>query len=605
VYLPGAGWVGLDPTSGLFAGEGHIPLACTPEPRSAAPITGLVDPCEVEFEFDMSVTRVVETPRVTLPYSGAQWEAIVALGHAVDADLKAGDVRLTMGGEPTFVSQEHGNREEWNTAAVGPTKRPRGDDLTRRLAERFAPGALLHHGQGKWYPGEQLPRWATSVIWRRDGVPIWRNPGLLAGESAPRNAHLGGAQGFLEKLAERLGLSSAFVAPAYEDPWYFLHREGALPPEMDPLEAELDDPMERDRLRRVFGRGLGQPAGFVLPLQRWNSRDQRRWASALWQTRHGRLMLVPGDAAMGYRLPLSSLPRIPAASYPHIIHQDPFEAIGPLPDPRAGQPMAHGELPNPHGMAQPRDLLEPQEVPGGVQVRTALTVEPRDGLLHVFLPPVETGADFVELVAALEDTAANAGTRIRIEGYMPPLHSGMQLIKVTPDPGVLEVNIHPAHDWGELVAITTGIYEDAYRARLCTEKFMLDGRHTGTGGGNHIVVGGRTPADSPFLRRPDLLGSLITYWQHHPSLSYLFSGLFIGPTSQAPRVDEARQDMLYELELALAQLPGPGQSCPPWLVDRVLRNLLVDVTGNTHRTEICIDKLYSPDSATGRLGLVE
>ena len=607
VYLPGAGWVGLDPTSGLFAGEGHIPLACTPEPRSAAPITGLVDECEVEFDFAMSVTRVVETPRVTLPYRDDQWDAIDALGRAVDADLAKDDVRLTMGGEPTFVSQEHGNREEWNTAAVGPTKRPRADDLTRRVAARFAPGALLHHGQGKWYPGEQLPRWALSVIWRRDGVPVWRNPGLIARDEDARDATLGSAQGFLEKLAERLGLSPAFVQSAYEDPWHFLHREGELPPNVDPLDSQLDDPMERDRLRRVFDRGLGQATGFVLPLQRWNSQDRgRRWVSELWETRQGRLMLVPGDASLGYRLPLSSLPHLPEASYPHIIHQDPFEAVGPLQDPRAGEaPLDQSALPSPHDAMRPRDLLEPEQVPGEVTVRTALTVEPRDGRLHVFLPPVETAADFVDLIAALEDTAADTGVRVRIEGYTPPAHEAMEVIKVTPDPGVIEVNVQPAHSWGELVEITTGLYEDAYRARLCTEKFMLDGRHTGTGGGNHIVVGGATPSDSPFLRRPDLLGSLITYWQHHPSLSYLFSGLFIGPTSQAPRVDEARQDLLYELDLALAQLPGPDASCPPWLVDRTLRNLLVDVTGNTHRAEICIDKLYSPDSATGRLGLVE
>lgn len=601
VYLPGAGWIGLDPTSGLFAGEGHIPLACSPEPSSAAPITGGLDECEVEFEHLMSVERVWEAPRVTKPYSEAQWQAILALGRQIDDDLSKHDVRLTMGGEPTFVALDYPDDDEWNTDALGPNKRHLAADLFHRLREHYAPNALVHFGQGKWYPGEQLPRWSLNCFWRRDGEPLWHEPKLLADEKRGYGATAATAERFLAALAERLGVDGGNVFPAYEDWFYYLWRERKLPDNVTPDDARLSDPLERERLRKVFEQGLDAVVGHVLPLARQVVGEG--WQSGRWFLRDEHCRLLPGDSALGYRLPLDSLPWVSQADYPYINPVDPSQSLPPLPSPAQVQRQLRGVWRGASANVQSARPASGQSAAG--IVRTALCAEPREGRLYLFMPPLAHLEDYLQLVAAIEAVAAELNCPVLMEGYEPPLDPRLQYFRVTPDPGVIEVNIHPSASWEELVERCEFLYEAARQSRLSSEKFMLDGRHTGTGGGNHFVLGGATPSDSPFLRRPDLLRSLISYWHNHPSLSYLFSGLFIGPTSQAPRVDEARNDALYELEIAFAQMPEPGRDCPPWLVDRLLRNLLVDVTGNTHRAEFCIDKLYSPDSASGRLGLLE
>jgi len=607
VYLPGAGWIGLDPTSGLLAGEGHIPLAATPDPQSAAPIDGALDECEVKFDVAMTVTRIHESPRVTKPYSDEQWRAIDALGHRLDADLAKLDVRLTMGGEPTFVSIDDYDGAEWNSAALGPAKRLRADDLIRRLRTRFAPGAFLHFGQGKWYPGEPLPRWAFAAYWRTDGEPVWDDPHLLADETT-RSANTGElAECFVRALAARFGLADRWIMPAYEDAMYYLWKERNLPSNVDPHRSELRDPLERARLARIFGAGLDAVVGHVLPLRRRPAAEGTGWVSSPWFLRNGRLYLIPGDSPIGLRLPLDSQPWTTPADLPTVTEPDPLAGQPALPPRRQFvATVASARVPNPDETpaVPPTDRTPLPGESAPWIVRTALCVEPREGRVQVFLPPVEALEDYLEIVTAIEATAAALGTPVVLEGYPPPADARLSVLKVTPDPGVLEVNIHPSATWSDLVVRTTGVYEDARESRLGAEKFMLDGRHTGTGGGNHIVLGGPTPADSPFLRRPDLLRSLITYWQHHPALSYLFSGLFIGPTSQSPRIDEARLDAVRELEIAFAQIP-PAGGCPPWLADRVLRHLLVDSTGNTHRAEFCIDKLYPPESASGRLGLLE
>jgi uncharacterized protein (DUF2126 family)/transglutaminase-like putative cysteine protease len=629
VYLPGAGWVGLDPTSGLLAGEGHIPLACTPEPGAAAPVTGAVDKAEVEFEHHMNVARVWEAPRVTKPYTEEQWTEIEKLGHAIDAQLLAGDVRLTMGGEPTFVSVDDPDGAEWNTKAMGPDKRRLAIDVYNRLKQKYAPQGFSHFGQGKWYPGEQLPRWSLNCFWRRDGEPIWTNPALLDDETRDRGVTAEVAGVFLAGVARRLGLAPEHIFATFEDAFYYMWRERRLPSNVDPFKSKLEDPQERARLAKVFEQGLDAVVGHVLPVSRDPSGT--RWRTGPWFLRRERCYLMPGDSPVGYRLPLDSQPWVTKGDYPYMYEPDPMAPLAPMPraadirrqvsgetpkmgsDPifeRPGSKFGSDKKMGSEPVAVRNGVVAPGAPPrflesAGDITRTAMCAEPRDGTLYIFMPPTDKLEEYLELVAAVEATAEDLNTAVVLEGYEPPKDPRLNRFSVTPDPGVIEVNIHPSGSWDELVDRTTHLYDAARQSRLTTEKFMIDGRHTGTGGGNHFVLGGATPADSPFLRRPDLLRSLLAYWHNHPSLSYLFSGLFIGPTSQAPRIDEARNDSLYELELAFKQLPPVGQTAPPWLVDRLFRNLLIDSTGNTHRAEFCIDKMFSPDGNTGRLGLLE
>ena len=638
VYLPGAGWIGLDPTSGLLAGEGHIPLACTPDPSSAAPISGAVDECECKFDFEMSVTRIYESPRVTKPYDEEQWGRIEVLGHAIDADLNKEDVRLTMGGEPTFVSLDDPDGAEWNFTAVSPKKRLLSGELIKRLRKQFAPGSLLHYGQGKWYPGEPLPRWALAAYWRKDGVPIWKDDALIADESQNYGHGPREAKELLTRIATLTGADPKHLIPAYEDAFYYTWKERRFPINVTPEQSNLKDKQERERIARIFQQGLSNVVGYSLPIKRLND----GWISGSWFLRDDdTLWLIPGDSPMGLRLPLDSIPWVAEKDFPWLRQPDPSQEHWPeLPKEfpyrvrpelsgqrflaGAGAASAPGQGRGQRaqklgdtGPVRPELELPPDEnpmrrpAPGQSApwiIRTALCVEPRHGRLHVFMPPVETTQDYLDLIAGIETAVTEMGVPVIIEGETPPKDPRLNKLAVTPDPGVIEVNLHPSKTWDELVARTNILYEEARQTRLGTEKFMLDGRHTGTGGGNHIIIGGETPADSPVLRRPDLLRSLLTYWQNHPSLSWLFSGLFIGPTSQAPRVDEARNDSLYELEVAFKELDrqtGKFGKTPPWLVDRLFRNLLIDSSGNTHRAEFSIDKLYAPESASGRLGLVE
>lgn len=594
VYLPGAGWVGLDPTSGLFAGEGHVPLCCTPNPSSAAPISGSLEGgVKAELHHEMSVERILEMPRVTKPFSDDQWKKIDSLGDVVEQHLQAGDVRLTMGGEPTFVSIDDREDNAWHYGALGGDKKALAKDMLYRLKDRFATGALHMFTQGKWYPGEILPRWAMPCVWRADGVPVWTKPKLLADPDTDLGHTLDDAKEFLTTLGEALGVPTSYVLGAREDTPYYLWKDRRMPLSDEIMEADVFEKAERERLQKLLDGDLNTPVGFVLPLHYSHAREQ--WVSNRWTFKSGHLVLLAGDSPIGTRLPLSSLPN-PIEAEKEIVPDRAYNDMkGALPSAKAIKKRLSGH--------KDWDTASYRDDPNGL-IKMALCAEVRGGVLHIFLPPIAWSEHFLELITAIEATAKATGIPVVLEGYGAPSDPRLVSMSVTPDPGVIEVNVQPAENWTALKNITQTVYEEGRLARLSTEKFMLDGRRTGTGGGNHIVLGAIHPDDSPFLRRPDVLRSFIAFWQNHPSLSYLFAGSYIGPTSQAPRIDEARHDSMYELEIAFAQIPDDGDIAP-WMVDRLFRNLLVDLTGNTHRAEFCIDKLFSPDSERGRLGLLE
>ncbi len=561
VFLPGAGWIGLDATSGLFAAEGHIPLVCTPSAGQAAPIGGTVEAAGVTFSHEMTVRRVDEPARLSKPYSEAEWEQVRAVAHGIDHELKAHDVRLTMGGEPTYVGIDEPESMQWNLEALGEIKRTRGLTLIRRLRERTAPGGLLHFGQGKWYPGEPLPRWAFHCISRTDGVPVWENAELIDREEAQHGFHAADARRFVEALTHRLGVSAGDVLAAYNP-----------------------------------GGETGEAVGYVLPLRRRQPRGLLAWSSQLWFARKDRLVLSPGDSPIGYRIPVEEMPWVAPDELV-------YERDG---EDRVALPVRPARRMDLFGVQAAVDPLPP--IPATLEtatelIRPSLCVQVREGRMHLFLPYIPVIADYLDLVAAVEDTCTYLGIPVWLEGYTPQADARLRAFSLTPDPGVLEVNLPPTSDWDELETLNGILFEEALGNRLIAGKFAYDGSHLATGGGSHIVIGGATVMESPLLRRPDLLRSMVAFWQNHPSLSYMFSGMYVGPTSQYPRVDEARVDALYELEVAFSQLPA--DRCPPHILDGLFRNLLVDVTGNSHRAEFCIDKMYPPEGLGLRLGLLE
>lgn len=480
------------------------------------------------------------------PYTTGQWQAIDALGRAVDSQLQRWDVRLMMGGEPTFVSATDFQSAQWRVEALGKEKRAIAGRLFDLLAREFAAaGSLLHQGVGKLYPGEAFPRWSLGCYWRQDGAPLWRDRALLVGNGGDGGCTIAQAKSFIEELARQLHLDGRRILPAWEA-------------------------------------GGDEVVGYALPLLLVARGGELGWSSCPWTLASDRLNLLPGKAALGLRLPIGELPEVEPLER---------ESLGlaadadiELPLDRVGRQKSFESPPN--------------------SIRVALCLEVRGGALHVFLPPFASALSFLHLVRGIEGAAAALQQPVVLEGYTPPPNQGISGFQIAPDPGVIEVNVHPAATWDELVQINCRLYAAARQCGLGMEKYALDGWRLSTGGGAHITLGGKCTADSPLLRRPDLLRSLLTYWQHHPSLSYLFAGLFVGPTSQSPRPDETRCGNLPELELALQALE-PGVEMPPAALDQLLGHLLTDVAGNTHRAAFCIDKLFPVNNLSQQLGLLE
>ncbi|MBS2037713.1 transglutaminase family protein [bacterium] len=416
------------------------------------------------------------------------WSQIDACGQQVDAFWARHGLSMTMGAEPTYLDAEQADQPEWTVAAVGEAKWRRAQQLALRLQKRFAPQGLLQRSQGKWYPGEDSPRWALRCLWHQNQSLLLEGHQQLS------------ARELLGFVCKALGLPASFC-------------------------RQVDN----------------HPSQVLLLAYD----DESGWQSGPWPGK--RLALVDCSGPPGMRLPWSD------------------------------------------------------ECP----VRTALCVSEAGGRLQVFLPPLSRVSAWMQLLQALRQS----GAALEVSGYAPPIPDlqdegleGFRQLSVTPDPGVIEVNLHPASSWPELVEIVAGVDEEARACGLVSHRLGRDGSVLGSGGGCHVVVGGPSPRQSPFVRRPDLLRSILTYWNHHPCLSYMFSGLFVGPTCQAPRVDEARHETLYELELAFHALEDELE---PAMLGRIFRDLLVDVSGNGHRSEICVDKLFDPLAPGGQQGLLE
>ena len=594
VFLPGAGWIGLDPASGLCTAEGYIPLASAPDPLRTIPASGYHEACREERSEAIALRRLVPvTP--AWPYGESVWADIRALGTRIDADLAARDVKLSLGTGLSFVSVENSGTAEWTTAALGPDKRQVAERLLAAMGSRLCSGGIFQVGQGDWYGGEELPRWRLGCFQRSDGRPIWRNPELLGWRRRrPMIVRSDDVRVFAETLARGLRISPSFFIAAHEDG---LHQLWTSQMSVDwlPTPEELREPEQRRAVATCLSARHGEPAGLVLPL-RWDSVRQR-WASGVWSFRRRGLFLIPGKSALGFRLPIESLPVGEAGVADNEHERCQTEERSVLPEVCGELSARYTTLGTTGDVVEEADSLAPASRPP----RTALALEMRDGQLYVFLPPLTHLEHYLDLVGAVEAAALQTGIPVVLEGYEPPEDHRLRRLLLEPEPGVLKVWLPDVRSWTSQQDVMAAAYEEAARFGLRAERITGAGQRLPPGGGAELVLGGENPIESPFLRRPELLRSLIIYWQRHPSLSYLFAGRLVGPDGPAPRPDEGRDDALYELTLALDRIPK-GDDVRPWVPDRLLRHLLADPAGNMQRAEIRMDLLYAPDRPSQRLG---
>jgi len=591
VYLPGAGWVGLDPAAGLFVDENYLPLAAAPDPLRALPLVGYREACDERQSEQIEVRELAAEER-PWPLTPTEQRDLLAVGHAVDTDLRAAGLQLTVQQDLGLVAAGELGDPGWTVSALGSDMRCAAERLLLCLRDQLAPGGVVQLCQGERFAGEPFPRWRLGCWARADRVPVCRDPARIGWREDAAGLSQAQAERFGWRLAQALGLANEWLVPAYEDGLYRRWQApGGVAEQPDP--ALLRDPLQRRALADRLSREAALLRGYVLPL-RWDA-VRRCWASGAWPMRRGAIYLLPGDSPMGYRLPLGGL---------SLAVQRQVEPERCQFEERPLLAEVHGEVSARLSRVAPAVAPPAQadaETPEGP--RTAVCLEIRDGCLYCFLPPLTHLEHYLELVAAVEAAAESLDLGVVLEGYEPPEDHRLQRFVVEPDAGALRLRLPPAVDTAQLDVVLAAAFAAASDCGLAAERPVAGGRHLTPGIGAALTLAGPRPADSPFLRRPGLLRSLIAYWHRHPSLSYLFAGRGIGPSGGAPRADEGRDEALYELELALERLPD-GEPSAPWLADRVLRHLLTDPAGDMRRAEIRVDALYDPARAARRLGQV-